>query len=685
VRPRRLVLVTAAAVGVAAVLAPSALGAKDDVDLISRASGQAGAPGADDSAVVSLSADGARAAFDSEADNLSAEDDDAHRNIFVRDLTTGTTILVSRATGAAGAPANARSSIPRISADGRFVVFQSDADNLSADDDDSVPNVFVRDLATNTTILVSRASGPGGAGGDDDSEDADISADGRYVAFESEADNLSPFDDNAFTNVFVRDIVANTTTLVSRGPGAGGAGGNEDSFVPVISGNGRRVAFSSRASNLVAGDANGSTDIFVRDLAAGTNTLVSRATGAAGAPADDTSESPEISLSGRFVTFGSRANNLSAQDDDGVTNIFLRDLDDSTTALVSRADGPSGAGANLGSYDPVVSDNGRVAFQSGADNLSTIDNDAFGNIFVRDVLAATTELVSRGPGPAGPAADGGSAHPTTSQDGRYVAFQSLATNLVAGTVPGIRNIYRRDVLGDAPIATPLCKVLALPPTPAAKDDVTFTLTARQLLINQRIGQAAIRRLNAVEARLDGGLQTRDLCGYSVGPAQLGPGITSAPAAAPLAPPDPANPAPIQDPGRSGQGDPVTLSARQLLINQRIYQAAIRRAQGIQNRLDAGLTGGDVRTGQVTQAKLYNRLQILGRTPAPEPAASETVIPPRKGTGDPGAVTLSTAQLRINQRIAQAGVRDANALIRRLETGLSGADLRPGTLTAADLG
>ena len=194
-----------------------------------------------------------------------------------------------------------------------------------------------------------------------------------------------------------------------------------------------------------------------------------------------------------------------------------------------------------------------------------------------------------------------------------------------------------------------------------------------------------RRLNAVEARLNGGLQARDLCGYSVGPPQLGAGITSAPAAASLAPAAPANPAAIVDPGRSGPGDPLTLSATQLLINQRIDQAAIRRATGITNRLEAGLTGGDVRAGQVTQGKLVDRLQILSKIATAEPAASTTTIPPRRNPLDPGSVTLSAEQLKINQRIAQAGARNANALIRRLETGLSGADLRPATLTAADLG
>jgi hypothetical protein len=241
------------------------------------------------------------------------------------------------------------------------------------------------------------------------------------------------------------------------------------------------------------------------------------------------------------------------------------------------------------------------------------------------------------------------------------------------------------VLGDAPIATPACKALPLPPAAADKGDVTFTLSVAQLTINQRISQAAIRRLNAVEARLNGGLSARDLCGYSVGPAELGAGIASAPAAASLAPPSPADPARIVDPGRSGPGDPLTLSAAQLLINQRIDQAAIRRATGIGDRLDAGLTGGDLRAAQVTQGKLYDRLRILSKAAAAEPTPSTTTIPRRRTRPDPGSVTLSTEQLRINQRIAQAGVRNANALIRRLETGLSGAELRPGTLTAADLG
>jgi Tol biopolymer transport system component len=682
---RRAILTLALAASAAALPAAPALAAKDDVVLISRATGPSGAPADDRASEPSISRDGDRVAFVSEANNLSTDDDNAvFSNVFVRDAGANTTTLVSRAPGRGGVGGNDFSSDAAISGDGRFVAFSSEANNLSTDDDNGVRSIFVRDLVANTTTLVSRRSGANGAGASDDSFIPSISDDGTRVAFESRANNLSTADGNALENIFVRDLAANTTRLVSRAPGAGGAGANDDSYQPSISGDGDRVAFLSDANNVSTEDDNAVLNVFVRDLEAGTNQLVSRATGAGGVGGHGNSDMPRISRSGRFVAFRSAANNLSREDDNAVPNIFLRDLDAATTVLVSRANGAGGAAADDDSYRPVVSDNGRVAFESVADNLSADDDNAITDVFVRDTLDETTTLVTRAAGPAGAAANDTSIYASTSADGRFVAFGSAATNLVPGTVADV-NVFRRDVLGDAPVATPACKSLPLPPAPADKSDVVFTLSVGQLKINQRISQAAIRRLNALQARLDGGLAARDLCGYSVGPTELGPGITSAPAAASLAPAAPADPAPITDPGRSGQGDPLTLSAAQLLINQRIDQAAIRRATGITNRLDAGLTGGDIKAAQVTQAKLYDRLQILAKTPTAEPPSSTTTIPPRQSPPDPGSVTLSVGQLRINQRISQAGVRNANALIRRLETGLSGADLKPATLTAADLG
>ena len=179
-----------------ASLVSQALAAKDDVILISRATGPAGAPVDASAFSPSISADGGRVAFETFADDLSAEDDNGVTNIFVRDAVTNATILVSRATGAAGAGADATSGGAEISGDGRFVVFVSDADNLSPDDNDADDNVFVRDLAAGTTTLVSRASGAGGAAADARAHDAGISADGRYVVFRSGADNLSPDDDD---------------------------------------------------------------------------------------------------------------------------------------------------------------------------------------------------------------------------------------------------------------------------------------------------------------------------------------------------------------------------------------------------------------------------------------------------------------------------------------------------------
>ena len=189
----------------------------------------------------------------------------------MRDLQAGTTTLVSRASGPGGAGGDSASTGPAISADGRFVAFESSAENLSDEDSAGTSDVFVRDLQTSTTTLASRANGPGGAGGDGTSFSPSISADGRHVAFESTADNLSAEDDDAVNDVFVRDLQGATTTLASRAAGAGGAGGDGTSGLPAISADGRFVAFSSDADNLSAEDADAVLDVFVRDLQAATH------------------------------------------------------------------------------------------------------------------------------------------------------------------------------------------------------------------------------------------------------------------------------------------------------------------------------------------------------------------------------------------------------------------------------
>ena len=183
--------------------------------------------------------------------------------MFVRDLRSGTTRRVSLASD--GTQANDFSENPAISADGRYVAFDSVASNLVPGDTNQPSDVFVRDLRSGTTRLVSLAMN--GAQANDSSDYPAISADGRYVAFRSFATNLVPGGTNGSEDVFVRDLRSGTTRRVSVAPG--GRQANGESFTPAISADGRYVAFDSSASNLVPGDTNHASDVFVRDLRPG--------------------------------------------------------------------------------------------------------------------------------------------------------------------------------------------------------------------------------------------------------------------------------------------------------------------------------------------------------------------------------------------------------------------------------
>ena len=334
------------------------------------------------------------------------------------------TTLVSRATGAAGAAGDTTSLEPSVSADGRYVAFDSFADNLDPDSDDSIKDVFVRDLQADTTTLVSRATGTAGSVGDGDSVDCSISADGRYVAFTSEADNLDPDSNDSFADVFVRDLQSNTTTLVSRASGAAGVVSDSVSLSGTsISADGRHVAFSSNADNLDLDSNDSVVDVFVRDLEADTTTLASRASGAAGVVGDNSSFNASISADGEHVGFKSGADNLDPDSNDSVDDVFVRDLQADTTALASRAGGAAGVVGDSGSEGPSLSSDGsQVAFVSGADNLDADSDDSVGDVFVRDLEGNTTTLASRASGAAGAVGDGSSSAPSISDDGRHIAF-----------------------------------------------------------------------------------------------------------------------------------------------------------------------------------------------------------------------------------------------------------------------
>jgi Tol biopolymer transport system component len=229
---------------------------------------------------------------------------------------------------AGGDQGNGESDGPVLSAAGRFVAFTSRAGNLVPGDTNGRQDVFVRDRQKGTTARVSVGTGDGQ--GNRESWEGELSADGRFVAFTSFARNLVPGDTNGFTDVFVRDRQTGTTERVSVG--AGGQGDHESSH-PALSADGRFVAFGSFASNLVPGDTNDSWDVFVRDRRTGRTERVSVSTGSGQGRGG--SSSPTLSADGRFVAFHSHASNLVPGDTNGRSDVFVHDRQTGRTERTS--------------------------------------------------------------------------------------------------------------------------------------------------------------------------------------------------------------------------------------------------------------------------------------------------------------------------------------------------------------
>ena len=345
----------------------------------------------------------------------------------------GSTTRMSVAGG--GAQADGRSFVPAISADGRFATFYSDASNLVAGDTNSARDVFVRDRQTGETTRLSVDSA--GAEANDDSFEPAVSADGRFVAFSSSATNLVAGDANDANDVFVRDRQANTTTRVSVGVAGATANGGSDS--PSISGDGRLVAFTSAATNLVDGDTNNQRDAFVFDRQTGV-TIRASLSFTDEQPILD-SFTPELSADGRILVFTSYASNLVTFDDNEGSDVFVRDLQAGTTTRVSEYTG--GFQAEGDSMRPAISADGRyVAFDSDAWNLVWGDtNDVF-DVYVHDRQTGATTRVSVDD--SGGQSDGASFRPSLSGDGRYVAYHSEASNLVSGDTNGAADVILFD-------------------------------------------------------------------------------------------------------------------------------------------------------------------------------------------------------------------------------------------------
>ena len=333
--------------------------------------------------------------------------------------------------GTGGAQGSLRSYSPALTPDGRHVVFYSEAPDLVPGDTNGVGDIFLRDRLTRTTTLVSVDSS--GIQGDGDSEYPTISADGRYVAFTSHATNLVPGDTNGFADTFVHDLLGGTTTRVSVDSSGAQASGDSVNAVS-LSADGRYVAFQSTANNLVPDDHNvGTSDVFVHDRANGTTVRVSVASSKGG-------HYPSISGDGRFVAFQS-ASKLAPNDTNNLIDAFVRDLVNATTVLVSvDSDGVQG---NSSSTSPVISADGRyVAFESLATNFVPGDINANWDIYVRDLVDGVTTLVSTDS--EGVLGNSGSLSPAISGNGRFVVFKSWADNLVPGDTNTDLDVFAHD-------------------------------------------------------------------------------------------------------------------------------------------------------------------------------------------------------------------------------------------------
>ncbi len=399
--------------------------------------GEPGGP--PESTYPALSESGRFVAFVSSATDLVPGDTNGASDVFVHDRGANTTTRIS--VGPDGAQADGSSlSFPFLSADGRYVVFESEATNLVPGDGNNANDVFVHDRDTGLTTRASvGAAGEANAG----SFLPFISGNARFVAFGSAASNLVDGDDNGDTDVFVRDLVAGTTERVSVGPPGPAAQANGSSFAPSLSRDGRFVAFSSDARNLVPGDGNLASDAFAHDRDTHTTTRLS--VGPGGVEGDSDSSYPIISADGRFATFDSQATNLVSGDTNNEGDVFVATL---ATGAVERVSvGPNGVQGNRVSSSPWVSGDGRfVAFTSSATNLVPGDTNTKDDAFVRDRLLGTTTRVSVGgfPREAASQSDGHTFFPTMSGDGRFVTFSSDATNLVEADTNLAADVFVHD-------------------------------------------------------------------------------------------------------------------------------------------------------------------------------------------------------------------------------------------------
>lgn len=369
----------------------------------------------------SISTDGRYIAFASTATNLVSGDTNNDSDIFLRDRLNHATVRISVDSADAQATLG-NSTAPDLSSNGRYIAFTSAATNLVPNDTNTFADIFLRDQVGGSTHRVSVDSS--GLQANDASDHPSVSDDGVYVAFESLASNLVTGDGNTESDVFIHNTQDGSTILASVD--SNGTQGNFGSFAPRLSSDGNLVVFESDADNLVTGDSNTFRDIFVHNRTTGATERVS--VSSSGGQANGVSRSAAITPDGRYVVFVSSATNLAAGDSDTFTDIYRHDRQTGETLLVSVSS--SGVKGNGNSDSPSISADGRfVSFESAATNLVSGDSNGFNDVFVRDMIGGTTSRQSVDAS-GNQAILGNSSLPVISDDGNYVTFASDATNLV---------------------------------------------------------------------------------------------------------------------------------------------------------------------------------------------------------------------------------------------------------------
>lgn len=416
----------------------------------------------------SISGDGRFVTFASEATDVITGDANGVSDVFLRDTCRGatsctpSTTRVSVSTG--GAEANGPSDNPVISADGRFIAFESDATNLVADDTNSVTDVFLRDTcfgATSCTPTTERVSlSDTNDEGNGPSREPAISGSGRVIVFESDATNLAGADTNGERDVFVRDTCFGATsctpTTLRASVSTADVEGNAISEEVSINFDGRFVSFQSLADNLIGSDTNFTSDVFLRDTCIGatscspSTTRISVSSG--GAEGNGFSEEANIDGSGRLVVFGSFSDNFVTGDSNTTSDTFLRDTCfgatscSTSTSLISVS--TTGGVGNGTSFSATISRNGRyIAWDSEATNLVTGVSDTNGDfdLFVRDTCFGATSCTPEtriiSVNSTGAVGNAISHVPSITSDGRFVSFESEATNLVGDDTNGTVDVF----------------------------------------------------------------------------------------------------------------------------------------------------------------------------------------------------------------------------------------------------